>query len=105
MRSTGRLSGMSFRSTKLLRSAQGQACVLCRREGTTVSAHCNLTVHGKGIGIKCPDCLVAWLCHECHSLLDGQTGNWTKEEKRTMWYRAFAFTVVQWFEQGIVEVT
>lgn len=98
------MPSVSFRSTKLLRSAQGQACVLCRRVGTTVSAHCNMTVHGKGIGIKCPDCLVAWLCYECHGLLDGQTGALTKEDKRTMWYRAFALTVVQWFDQGIVGV-
>lgn len=95
---------MSFRSPKLLKAAKDQACVLCGRRGSTVSAHCNMTEHGKGIGIKAPDCLTVWACMDCHKELDGHAGRWTKEEKREMWYRAFARTVVQWFEQGIVQV-
>lgn len=95
---------MSFRSPKLLKAAKDQACVLCGRRGSTVSAHCNMTEHGKGIGIKAPDCLIAFLCTTCHSSIDGHSGRLTRDEKREMWYRAFARTVVQWFEQGIVVV-
>ena len=94
---------MSFRSPKLLKAAKDQACVLCGRTGSTVSAHCNMTEHGKGIGIKAPDCLIAWLCQACHRELD--SGRlYDREMKREMWYRAFARTVVQLFEQGIVIV-
>ena len=94
---------MSFRSPKLLKAARDQACVLCGRTGTTVAAHCNMTEHGKGIGIKAPDCLVAFLCMDCHREIDSGY-RFTRDEKREMWYRAFARTVVQWFEQNIVIV-
>lgn len=94
---------MHFRSKKLLRSAEGQACVICGSVGTTVAAHANFVEYGKGKGIKCPDSLVAWLCAGCHFQLD--SGNvMTKSEKWEMWHRAFARTVVKLFEQGIVEV-
>ena len=95
---------MSFRSPKLLKAARDQACVLCGSVGSTVAAHCNLTEHGKGVGIKCPDSLTAWLCSGCHALIDGRWGYLSKDEKREQWYRAFARTVVQLFEQGIVVV-
>ena len=95
---------MTYRSPKLLKAAKDQECVLCGRIGSTVSAHCNMPEHGKGIGIKAPDCLVAWACAECHKMMDGHAGRLSKEEKREMWYRAFARTVVQLFEQGIVIV-
>lgn len=93
---------MHFRSKKLLKAAKDQACVLCGSFGSTVSAHCNMTEHGKGTGIKCPDSLVAWLCQDCHRRVD--EGHCTKDERRLLWYRAFARTVVQLFEQGIVVV-
>jgi hypothetical protein len=68
---------MSYRSQKLLKAARDQACAICGSVGTTVAAHSNLVEHGKGIGIKAPDCLIAWLCQA---------------------------TVVQLFMQGIVVV-
>lgn len=95
---------MSFRSKKLLRAAKDQPCVLCGEVGTTVAAHCNMTEHGHGIGIKSPDPLTAWVCRTHHDLIDGRLSGLTKDEKREMWYRAFARTVVKWFEQQIVIV-
>lgn len=95
---------MSFRSPKLLRSAEGQPCVLCGSIGTTVSAHCNMPEYGKGVGIKCSDALTAQVCQYHHDLIDGRTGKLNKEEKREMWTRAFILTVKRLFDQGVVMV-
>jgi hypothetical protein len=96
---------MSYRNKKLLNAARDQACQLCgRNDGTTVAAHVRSVQLGSGTSIKAPDCLTAWLCHECHDGVDGRRGNLNKEERERIWFVAFAKTVVQWFEQGIVEV-
>lgn len=96
---------MSFRSKKLLDSAEGQSCVLCEKEdGTTVAAHANSVALGKGKGIKPPDYYTAHVCHGCHDLIDGRAGKLSKEEKMEMWTRAFVRTVARWFNQGIVGV-
>lgn len=95
---------MSFRSKKLLNSAEGQACTVCGSVGTTVSAHANSVALGKGTGIKCPDFYTCHLCVTCHSLYDGRAGKLTKQEKEEMWTIAFLRTVKRWFDQGFVEV-
>jgi hypothetical protein len=95
---------MSYRSTKLLKSANGLPCVLCLSTGTTVAAHSTQVTHGHGTGCKAPDYFVAYVCQECHDLIDGRRGFLNKEEKREMWNRAFQRTVALWFEQGIVGV-
>ncbi len=72
----------TIRSEKLLRLAKGQRCVMCMADDDTiVSAHSNLQEHGKGMGFKAHDCMVAWLCHACHSKYDSGT-RMNKEEKR-----------------------
>lgn len=96
---------MSFRSPKLLRSAEGQPCTICGvNDGTTVAAHANSVALGKGTGIKCPDFYTAMLCQVCHALADGRTGKLTKDEKWEMWVTAYLRTVKLWFEQGTVIV-
>ncbi len=95
---------MSFRSPKLLKAAKDQPCVLCGARGTTVACHLRSVEFGSGTGIKCPDCLTAWLCQPCHDWIDNRSGKATYEERGAAWERAFKRTVVQWFEQGIVEV-
>lgn len=96
---------MSFRSKKLLQSARDQSCVLCgRNDGTTVAAHVRSVQLGSGTGIKAPDCLTAWLCHECHDGVDGRRGNMSRDDRERVMLFAFARTVVRWFEQGIVVV-
>ena len=55
------------------------------------------------MGLKSPDCLVAWLCQGCHDLVDGRYSVLTLEEKRSMWNEAFKRTVVKWFEYGLVD--
>lgn len=95
---------MSYRNKKLLRAAKDQACVLCGAVGTTVACHVRSVALGSGTGIKAPDCLSAWMCRSCHDLQDGRKGKLLGYERQEMWQLAFAKTVVQWFEQGIVVV-
>lgn len=65
---------------KILNAAKGRECVRCGRDdGTIVACHYSgLYAHqlGKGIGKKSHDHCVAFLCSECHSILDNyKTGN------------------------------
>jgi len=96
---------MTFRSPKLLRSAEGQPCTICGvNDGTTVAAHANSVELGKGVGIKVPDFYTAILCSVCHALLDGRIGKLTKDEKWEMWVTAYLRTVKRWFTDGVVVV-
>lgn len=99
----GKEGCMSFRSPKLLQSAEGQPCANCgKNDGTTVAAHLNSVAFGKGVGVKCPDSLVADLCDVCHACYDGRLGNFSKQEKWELWVRAYLKTVVRWFEQEVI---
>lgn len=97
-----------YRSKKLLKSADGQTCVLCGRcDGTVVAAHANSVALGKGRGIKCPDYYTAWVCRQCHDQIDGRIPmqfTWAKTPHE-LWEVAFIRTVGQWFQQGIITVT
>lgn len=96
---------MTFRSPKLLQSAEGQRCASCGdQRGTTVAAHLNSVEHGKGTGIKCPDFMTADLCDVCHALYDGRMGKLTKAEKVDLWMTAYLRTVKRWFTDGTVVV-
>lgn len=95
---------MTFRSPKLLKSAEGQPCMICGSVGTTIAAHANSVALGKGTGIKAPDFYTAWMCQVCHDLYDGRRGKLTRAEKEEMWVTAYLRTVKRWFELGIVRV-
>ena len=95
---------MSFRSQKLLASADGRPCVICGATGSTVAAHVNSVALGKGMGIKAPDYYHARLCQACHDSYDGRRGTLTKREKEDLWMTAFLRTVKQWFDEQIVVV-
>ena len=65
------------RSQRLLRSSKGQPCTLrlpgCDGGGeTTVAAHSNKAVHGKGMGRKADDIWSVDACYSCHDILDGR---------------------------------
>lgn len=95
---------MSFRSKKLLRSAEGQSCVLCGDVGTTVSCHVRSVSLGSGTGIKAPDYYTAHLCQHHHNLVDGRVGKLSRDEQMEMWTSAYLKTVARWFDQGFVVV-
>lgn len=65
------------RNDHLLAMARGRPCLLlvdgvCNLDSsTTVAAHSNLLIHGKGRGRKADDCYSVWACARCHAWLDG----------------------------------
>lgn len=62
---------MNYRNRALLNLAKDAPCMNCgAQNGTTVAAHSNSLRHGKGRGIKAHDSYIAFLCFECHRLMD-----------------------------------
>lgn len=87
------------RIPKLLKLANGQACTCCgNRDGTVVSAHRN---EGKGTSIKNPDWQIAFLCADCHFILDNGH-DLTKQERRNMWNAAYVKTIDYLFRNNII---
>lgn len=96
---------MTYRNKKLLDLARGQSCQSCgAQDGTVVSAHSNSSIHGKGMHIKAHDCFIAWLCHDCHALLDSEKGM-TREERVDMWRAAHDKTILEMFRQNLLTVS
>lgn len=92
------------RIPRLLRLAEGQACVMCGRDdGTVVAAHSNELQFGKGMGTKAHDGASAWLCMHCHMGYD-QGVYMDKTERRLFILEAIAKTYIQLWEQGLIEV-
>lgn len=81
---------MIFRSEKWLAAVRSIGrCMHCDCVCQPDPAHRN---EGKGVGLKQHDSLVAALCRECHRLLD-QGSSLTREERRSMWNRAYVRTM------------
>lgn len=96
---------MNYRNKKLLDLARGQSCVACgATDETIVSAHSNLPEHGKGMGLKADDSMVAWLCYRCHTELD-QGRDMTRAEKRDFTLTAICRTYREMWKQGLIGVT
>ena len=90
-----------FRSSALLSlAAKAPRCMNCgtANRGQVVACHSNSLLHGKGMGTKAHD-IPAYLCGECHDLLDGRAGTLTSFEKSQMFYRA-AFDSMVWLFQS-----
>lgn len=96
---------MTYRNPKLLKLAEGQACVWCgNQDGTVVSAHSNLLEHGKGRSHKAHDGMIAFLCHRCHTDLD-QGGTLTKEEKRDLMLTCISRTYMKLWDLGLIQLS
>ena len=94
---------MTYRDRDLLDLAKGMPCLLrvtqkCLGEGgeTTVAAHSNMGIHGKGKSLKADDCYSVWACHYCHKWLD--QGKSPQDEKETAWLIAYERQIDQWQE-------
>lgn len=95
---------MTYRNRKLLDLARDQACVMCHtQDGTIVAAHSNLIEHGKGMGTKAHDGMMAWLCYRCHSELDQGTER-SKDERREYTLTAICRTYKAMWDQQLIEV-
>lgn len=69
------------------------SCMNCGiNDGTVCAAHSNQSKHGKGLGLKAPDSLIAALCHKCHYELDNGK-NLSKQEKVEMWNQSYIRTM------------
>jgi len=91
-----------YRDKNLLKLAEDQHCLLqvpgiCESESSTVVAcHSNSGLNGKGKGIKASDADTVWGCYSCHQWLDQGTAS--KEEKETLYYKAYAQQVIEWLK-------
>lgn len=86
----------NYRNKKLLELCRELPCQCCnRKDGTVVAAHRN---EGKGMGLKVSDALVASLCYSCHFELDNGK-ELTKDERRSMWNKAYINTMQQFIER------
>lgn len=93
-------------STKLRKSAKGQACTLaipnvCNHDPETVVL-CHAPSEFKGMGNKSHDFHAAFGCFECHNALDQhRLQNW---EECFYWLRGIQRTQAYWFEKGLMVV-
>lgn len=98
------------RSRKLLDSSRGQPCTLlfpgCDGGGeTTVAAHANMQLCGKGTGIKASDIYSVDACHSCHDILDGRTKVFISDEaRRSYFWTAFVRTTNRRLAEGLITV-
>ena len=79
------------------------ACYTTPPRGSLCLAHPNEQTAGKGMGLKGVDYLGAIVCQYCHDLIDGRTGNLTREESQAMHHDAHRRTLIWWFENGYIK--
>ena len=91
----------NYRNPKILALAsECPTCCHCGRtnDGTIVACHSNSQRHGKGVGLKAHD-LPAYLCRECHDILDGRAGTLTRFERDQL-YLESAWESYLWLLQS-----
>lgn len=95
-----------IRSTKIRKSARGEACTIripgvCNHNPeTTVFAH----RPGGGMGLKGHDLFGAYACSACHDAMDGRTGGLDPMDKDFFWLRAQDRTQLALHEKGILVI-
>ncbi|MDE1828241.1 MAG: DUF1364 family protein [Candidatus Micrarchaeota archaeon] len=87
-----------IRSRAITQSAEHEACCICHSNGTTVFAHSNHAMHGKGKGIKSHDIFGAYLCYKCHARYDGG------ELPTMVFFKAMAETQLKLVEAGLIKI-
>lgn len=95
-----------YRDRNLLDLAQGQHCLMrlpgiCNSDpDTTVAAHSNSSIHGKGGHIKASDVYSVWACARCHNWLDNSMSA-TRSDRELAFEAAHKRQIVAW--KGIAE--
>lgn len=80
------------RMTPIRKSAKGEDCtvrvphVCCGDPSTTVWAHSNSHIDGKGMGLKARDEEGCYACHSCHAWLDGGYAKMSTREVRDQFF-------------------
>ena len=91
---------MSFKSEKLRKSANGEACVNCdTQDGTVVLAHLPMMGIADGGSSKCDDFVSAYLCRRCHFEADHGS-----KRRDVFWrYQVNVKTLRRMFEKGAIK--
>lgn len=90
-----------WRSKKHLQNVASLHCQNCGLEGQTQAAHSNLSIHGKGRGIKASDEFTAALCFFCHFELDAGH-DLTRVQKQQMFLHAMKKTWAELQVRGLI---
>lgn len=88
-----------FRSEPLRRLVAALPCQHCGLIGSTQAAHANLSVYGKGMGLKASDAALMALCVGCHAALD-QGSAMTRSERLDFQHEMIAKTLIELIESG-----
>ena len=108
-RGTSRMKSRGPKMTPIRKSAKGEECTLrfacCNwRTDTTVWAHSNHSIDGKGMGIKARDEEGAYSCYPCHLWLDGgYVGHASREEIDVVFDRARAASQAILKKKGLMK--
>ena len=87
------MGSVNYRNPKLLKLANGAPCMMCSmQDGTVVAAHSNQLRDGKGVGIKSHDHRIAFLCHQCHHMIDNDK-SLDKHDRIAAWEEAHRKTI------------
>lgn len=92
---------------EILREANGARCMSCSvADNTVVAAHGPKSLVGGGIGVKADDYFIAFLCHHCHSVVDGRDSITTirRSERDERWLRAHFQTMAYLWRKGVIGV-
>lgn len=91
--------------SKLRKSARGQDCLVripghCNHNPeTTVLGH----LAGGGMGAKVPDLFSAFVCYNCHGVLDGHIkSEFTRDELKLMHLEGMVRTQQYWLDEGLI---
>lgn len=96
-----------IRSRLILKAARGEQCTMqtpaCNEDPeTTIAAHSNWQMHGKGAGQKADDLFVAFACSNCHHWLD--TSGAPQQDRLWYWARGHARTLRRLIELGHIKI-
>lgn len=82
---------MSNRDAKRLSAIRLLPCVECGASPRSQAAHSNFGIHGKGKALKADDKYTIPLCHECHSSLDQNLSQQTRQQQLDWFNNKLAF--------------
>lgn len=103
-----RMIGMKpYRNKKLLALAEEcPTCMYCNapNHGQVVACHFNSIKYGKGMGQKAHD-ITAFMCNLCHDLVDGRSGDLTKQERELVLYEGIYRTFLWLLQEGKIKVS
>lgn len=92
-----------IRLPNLLKAAKDSPCQACGADdGTIVAAHGPKSLCGGGMGTK-PSDFTAFLCAECHDIVDGRRlMTWEPHERAELWTRALIRTLEHCYREGVL---